>query len=183
MDKLNRYRQVLYALIVITLILGLQFKTSVAQGTDFPSDAKDKQEILWLARVIYSETKRENEQVLVAWIVRNRVETGFRGDTYEEVAKSPSQFSGLNSKDSNYWHNISRDYDSGGGKWKKALSIAEAVYYADNSLRPFPETVRHFYSPKGVSVDPGWSADKKPVLLIKDSDSKNLRFAFYDSVK
>ncbi len=31
-------------------------------------------ETLWLARCIYSETKRPEEQELVAWVVRNRVE-------------------------------------------------------------------------------------------------------------
>jgi spore germination cell wall hydrolase CwlJ-like protein len=183
MDKASKYAKFLYALVVVALILGMQLKISDAEGKDLVADARENEEILWLARVIYSETKRENEQVLVAWIVRNRVETNFRGDTYERVAKSPSQFSGLNQKDLNYWHNITRDYDSQGEKWQKALKIARAVYHADDSLRPFPATVRHFYSPRSVRVDPGWSADKKPVLLIKDNDSVHLRFAFYDSVK
>ena len=32
-------------------------------------------EILWLARAMYSETKRPHEQELVAWVVRNRLES------------------------------------------------------------------------------------------------------------
>ncbi|WP_240332831.1 hypothetical protein [Salinibacter ruber] len=44
---------------------------------------------LWLARAIYSETKLPHEQELVAWVVRNRVETAYRGRrTYRAVAGS-----------------------------------------------------------------------------------------------
>ena len=47
-------------------------------------------ETLWLARCIYSETKRPAEQELVAWVLRNRVETGYRGQTtYESTVLDP----------------------------------------------------------------------------------------------
>jgi hypothetical protein len=147
-------------------------------------NAETKQEILWLARVIYSETKKSNEQVLVAWVVRNRVETEFKGETYEEVAKSRGQFSGLNVSDSQYLHNISRGYGSSGESWENALDVAEAVYFAPEFLRPFPKTVRHFYSPISVKISPDWSADHKPIIVVKDkTEDRNVRFAFYDSVR
>ncbi|WP_243663594.1 cell wall hydrolase [Rhodothermus marinus] len=58
-----------------------------------PPEAIDS-ETLWLARVIYSETKRPEEMELVAWVVRNRVETRFRGKaTYRDVVLDPFQFS------------------------------------------------------------------------------------------
>jgi hypothetical protein len=51
-------------------------------------------ETLWLARVIFSETKRPDEQVLVAWVVRNRVDTRYRGrSSYQGVVLDPWQFS------------------------------------------------------------------------------------------
>jgi len=183
MKNIKRYTLAVYVLIAIVFILGFQFQVSKAEGVDYVADTMEKREILWLARIIYSETKKESEQVLVAWIVRNRVDTEFRGSTYEQVAKSPAQFSGLHSGDAQYSHNISREYESAGESWKKALSIAKAVYFADESLRPFPETVRHFYSPRSVLVDPDWAATHKPVVVLKDNENEQVRFAFYDSVK
>jgi len=171
--------------IILTIVLALWNTSLIEAKENFSSiNADTKEEILWLARVVYSETKNSDEQVLVAWVVRNRVETEFRGETYKEVAKSSGQFSGLNISDAQYLHNISRDYDSSGESWEKALDIAEAVYFSPDFLRPFPKTVRHFYSPLSVSISPEWSADSKPVIVIRDSsEDRNIRFAFYDGVK
>jgi hypothetical protein len=148
-------------------------------------DYAENREILWLARIIYSETKEANEQVLVAWVARNRVETAFRGaNTYHEVATAKRQFSGLNSSDAQYLHNISRSYESSGESWDSALKVAEAVYHSPGFLRPLSKTVRHFYSPRSTNIAPEWSADHKPVLVIKDySKGKSVRFAFYDGIK
>jgi hypothetical protein len=142
-------------------------------------------EILWLARIIYSETKEANEQVLVAWVARNRVETAYRGrDTYHGVAIDKGQFSGLNPRDNQYLHNISRSYVSRGESWDSALEIAEAVYSSSGYLRPFSKSVRHFYSPRAVRFDPKWAADHKPALVIRDSsEDRHVRFAFYDGIK
>jgi len=170
-------------IIIITFSL---WSTNLSEAREWHDslNTEIKEEILWLARVVYSETKEADEQVFVAWVVRNRVETDFRGKTYEEVAKSTGQFSGLNISDSQYLHNISRDYSSSGESWEKALDIAEGVYSSPDFLRPFPQTVRHFYSPRSLNIAPEWSADSKPVIVIRDStEDRNIRFAFYDSVK
>ena len=48
---------------------------------------------LWLARAIYSETKLPHEQELVAWVVRNRVETAYRGRrSYRAVVLDPGRY-------------------------------------------------------------------------------------------
>jgi len=143
----------------------------------------DKEEILWLARIMYSETKRAEEQVLIGWVARNRVETGFQGATYKEVALRSGQFSGLNTSDQNYRHNISRSFTSEGESWGTALRAAEAIYTAPFALRPFPQTVRHFYSPQSLKVGPGWSADISAVHKVIDNETGSVRFAFYDGVK
>ena len=49
--------------------------------TPLPPEMIDN-ETLWLARAIFSETKRPEEQILVAWVIRNRVETGYRGNAH-----------------------------------------------------------------------------------------------------
>ena len=54
---------------------------SLSQSASRPRLPLEKidSETLWLARAIFSETKRVDEQILVAWVIRNRVDTGFRG--------------------------------------------------------------------------------------------------------
>ena len=178
----NRVVTILIALVLVAMFSVWNLKVIEAkQGALVNSDARE--EILWLARVVYSETKRANEQVLIAWVVRNRVETSYTGESYRSVAKAQGQFSGLNRFDKQFAHNISRSYHSEGEAWERALKISEAVYSSPSFLRPFPKTVRHFYSPRSVQIDPEWSASKKPVLLIKDNKNKSVRFAFYDGIK
>jgi hypothetical protein len=143
----------------------------------------DKREILWLARIMYSETKREHEQELIGWVVRNRVDTGYTGRTYEDVAKHSAQFSGLHPTDNRYEHNISRWYESDGESWGKALSLAKKVYFADESERPLALTTRHFYSPNAVSQTPAWAEGQQAVREIKDPKTNFVRFALYDKIR
>ena len=143
----------------------------------------DKSEILWLARVIFSETKDEDEMRLVGWVVRNRVEAGYRGDTYKKVALSANQFSGLNPKDEQYPININMGYDSTNKKWMKALAIADEIYFADDNERPFSSDVKHFYSPMSVTKTPKWTTSGELDYEIPGTDGKPARFVFYSGVK
>ena len=103
--------------------------------------------------------------------------------SYEDVALSPAQFSGLWPSDTQYKLNISRSYSTKGDKaWDQALAIAQAVYFAPEAWRPISETVRHFYSPVAVLRDPHWAEGKKPSLVLRNEEGA-VRFAFYDSVR
>ena len=147
----------------------------VAAYTDYSSPAA--QDILWLARVVYSESKVKEEQIMVAWVVRNRVETGYRGETtYEAVARDPKQFSGIKS--------VSKlEYSDTDMKiWQDTITIARAVYFADASLRPIAKSVRHFYSPEVVVRDPNWAKNKTPTIVLRDNKG-SVQFAFYDSIR
>ena len=143
----------------------------------------DKNEILWLARIMYSETKRADEQRIIAWVVRNRVDTGYNGQSYESVARYSGQFSGLQPYDARYEHNMSRYQSSDGTSWQNALTIAKDVYFADESERPFALTVRHFYSPNAVSRTPDWAKNREAVKQLKDPNTQHVRFALYDNVR
>ena len=143
----------------------------------------DKTEILWLSRVIFSETKDEEEMNLIGWVVRNRVEAGYRGDTYEEVAQSAYQFSGLNPKDLQYDININMGYESINEKWVKALLVAEKIYFADDDERPFSRDVKHFYSPISVGGTPKWTLDGELNYEVPGTNGMAPRFAFYSEVK
>ena len=95
--------------------------------------------MLWLARCIYSETKQPDEQKLVAWVIRNRVETRYRGqDTYDGVVLDPYQFSAFNpgSEKRRLYTNLQANSTARG--WTRALRVAHEVYYAPGYERPFP---------------------------------------------
>ncbi len=144
-------------------------------------NSAEKEEILWLARVIFSETKDVEEMEQIAWVVRNRVENGRWGSSYKEVVLSPSQFSGLDSWDTQYHININLEYDTNNSIWRKALTIAEEVYNADNDDRILSNSVQHFYSPHVVKT-PSWAENKKPVLITYNNVGKQT-FKFYAGVK
>ena len=116
-------------------------------------------EVLWLARCVYSESDRPHEQRLVAWVVRNRVETRYRGYTYREVVLETKQFSAFNAPSARREHLLGLDFDTPLPAWRSVLAIALDVYTADARERPFAVTTRHFYSPVSMvgRKEPAWA--------------------------
>jgi hypothetical protein len=146
-----------------------------------PSITKD--EILWLARAIYSETKRPNEQELVAWTIRNRFETAYRGkNSYQSVVLDPWQFSAFNRNSRKRSHYMSLTDRSNADGFKTAIGIAKRVATADETLRPFPKTTRHFYSERSMvgRRAPAWAANRQPVRVNQPIDPR--RFRFYANI-
>ncbi len=142
-------------------------------------------ETLWLARCIYSETKRAEEQELVAWVVRNRVETGYRGvQTYRDAVLDDYQFSAFNpgSRKRRYYSNLRIDSRAPG--WKNALYLAHYVRHADPSLRPFSSETRHFYSEQAMQgrLHPEWSEGMQPVSPERTFKLDARRFRFFQGV-
>ena len=195
--QIKNYTDAAKLLFAVVSILALQANVLMASDTLAGANNRARQinvysnyespeagDVLWLARILYSESKVREEQIIVAWVVRNRVESGYRGaESYKDVALSPAQFSGLWPGDSQYKLNISRNYKTKGDKaWDQAMAIAQAVYLAPETLRPIAETVRHFYSPIAVTRDPHWVSGMKPSLVLRN-DEGAVRFAFYDGVR
>jgi hypothetical protein len=144
---------------------------------------QEQSEVIWLARVIYSETKIPEEMSFIGWVVRNRVETSFRGSSYKEVATSYGQFSGINLMDPEYLKNIHLNQNHlDNSAWASALAIANAVYTAEPYRRPFPETVRHFYSPSALNTSPSWTHSGALILAIPSPQGGKDRFHFYKGV-
>lgn len=140
---------------------------------------------LWLARAIYSETKLAHEQELVAWVVRNRVETGYRGETtYKGVVLDPYQFSAFNPnapKRSFYTHLTPETQLPG---WQQALSIAHYVQRADPAYRPFSIKTRHFFSEVSMPGHrfPYWAQQKEDVSPGWNYTVDQRRFRFYEKI-
>ncbi len=182
-----------------TLLLGIAFFVSDYTGAEVFSapflslpevnkeqsivKVSDKEEVLWLARIIFSETKFADEMRLVGWVVRNRVEAEYRGTTYKEVARSPYQFSGLNPSDAQYTINVALGYKIENESWQKALVIAKEIYFAEESKRPFAKNILHFYSPVSASGTPTWVNSGTLDYVVRDTKSNTPRFAFYSGVQ
>ena len=147
-----------------------------------PDDVSD--DVLWLARGIYSETKQPHEQELVAWVLRNRVETGYRGErTYEGVVLDPYQFSAFNpgSSKRRLYTSLATDSESAG--WQRALEIAHTVYHSSPTHRPFPQKTRHFYSERSMvgGRTPNWAEGERPVKPVGYRVDPR-RFRFYSGL-
>ena len=152
------------------------------RNAEFASDDV-KEDVLWLARCIFSETKRPDEQELVAWVVRNRVETGYRGkSSYRDAVLDPWQFSAFNENSPKRTFYTDLDFESKARGWQTALFIAYDVLHAPAYERPFPNKTRHFYSERSMkgTLKPDWANNKRPVSLDRNIDPK--RFRFYSGV-
>ena len=176
-------------------LLGLFFtihaSTDVAPPMTLVSDAPPafvldevNDDVLWLARCIYSETKKAHEQELVAWVIRNRVETGYRGETeYEAVVLDPYQFSAFNpgNPKRRLYTSLAPSADS--PAFVQALEVAHGVYYAPGSARPFSQKTRHFYSERSMvgGASPNWSEGQTPVRPVGFRVDPR-RFRFYSGV-
>lgn len=149
-----------------------------------PPDVIDS-ETLWLARCIYSETKRPQEMELIAWVVRNRVETRYRGKhNYESVVLDRYQFSAFNphSHQHRYYSNLGRHVSA--HTWQTALTIAYGVRNSKASSRPFSITTRHFYSERSLinRPHPEWAEGLTPVIPARDFNIDLYRFRFFEGV-
>lgn len=138
-------------------------------------------ETLWLARCIYSESDRPHEQELVAWVVRNRVATGHRGQrTYRDVVLDPKQFSAFNAGAPKRAFYSSLEAGDRAPGWRRALLIASYVRRAPWTQRPFEINVQHFYSEVSMvgRRHPTWAAGKTPVRPNRAFELDPYRFRF-----
>ncbi len=142
-------------------------------------------ETLWLARAIFSESKRPEEQVLVAWVVRNRVETRYRGKrSYEDVVTDPYQFSAFRKQSQKRPFYSTLDATSRVPGWNRALRIAYDIRHVDSEHRPFSIRTRHFYSERSMSRGrhPAWVSGREPVEIDLVMDIDQTRFRFYEDI-
>ena len=139
-------------------------------------------EVLWLTRALVSESNREEEWPFVAWVVRNRVERGFRGKTtYEAVIKDPYQFSAFNpgTRTSFRFKNANIDNYPWPGHWHKAESVAREVILAEDSENPFPNAT-HFLSPVSMrSRGYNWPRWYREFERIEVREVDGDRFQFF----
>jgi hypothetical protein len=149
-----------------------------------PSSTVDES-TLWLARAIYSETKLPHEQELVGWVIRNRVETGYRGQTtYKDVVLDPYQFSAFNPGATKRSFFLSLTPEVQLPSWQQALWIAHYVRHADPAYRPFSIETRHFYSERSMRGrdHPYWANGDRFVTPGFEYQVNERRFRFFEEI-
>lgn len=152
--------------------------------TPLPPEQIDT-ETLWLARCIYSETKKPEEQELVAWVVRNRVDTGYRGTrTYQGAVLDPYQFSAFNPDNPRRHHYLGLDRGTKAPGWQRALRIAYEVRHLPPQARPFSIKTRHFFSERSMPAQrhPNWAQRHKKVAPQNGYRIDERRFRFYKDI-
>lgn len=174
---------IISSLVIFVGMIGITNSPIVPVTVPITQTTCNEEEILWLARIVFSETKIVSEMPYIAWVVRNRVDTEYNGLTYKEVALHPNQFSGLNIGDKQYNMNISMNVHNQNKSWQSALRVATDVCNASTIERLFPETVRHFYSPRSINSSPTWATEKSLYHTIKSINGCADRFAFHKDVK
>ncbi len=144
-------------------------------------------ETLWLARLIYSESKRADEQELVAWVVRNRAESGYRGrHSIEAVTHDPYQFSAFVPGSDTYRYYTGLTAHTVAPGWQRTLALAYYVRHAPASLRPFSPETRHFYSERSLSSPdslPAWTVGMHAVTPSRPIRLEARRFRFYAGIR
>ncbi|MEZ4696194.1 MAG: cell wall hydrolase [Rhodothermales bacterium] len=168
-------------------IAGFATGTAIVEWSNIPdvplSEIDD--ETLWLARCIFSETKDPEEMELVGWVVRNRVETRYRGQsTYKGVILDPFQFSAFNPTTPTLFFYSALPAGADLPGWRDALRIAYIVKTDDGRRRPFSIQTRHFYSELSMvgRRHPVWASGLQPVSPHKGFSIDDRRFRFYEGI-
>lgn len=141
----------------------------------------DMNDVLWLARATMSETKDLDEAYHIMWIIRNRVDSGYRNKhTYQDVILDPYQFSTFNPtedeallKRKRFYMNRNFD-DDNYGNWHVILKMAAVVISLDDAWNPYDITTRHFVHQKALVSKPSWLKSKP--------DNKINTLSVYDGV-
>lgn len=140
--------------------------------------------VIWLARAIYSETKRPHEMRLVGWVIKNRVKVGFKRDsTYRDVILSSHQFSAFNptSRLRFYFATLPYHERKDNKYWSEALQVAKEVVFSKREKPPKPLTSDTFWFYSEVSMPshkkhPDWKYEFQEVNVAFIPDR---RFRFY----
>lgn len=159
-------------------------RTNPSRLAPLPASKIDS-ETLWLARAIYSETKRPEEMELVAWVIRNRVETRYRGrSSYRDVVLDPFQFSAFNPGSGKRLFYSSLTTQTQIRSWQSALTIAYRVRSAAPEFRPFSVQTRHFFSERSMfgRNAPAWAIGQEPVKPERSFTLDERRFRFYEGI-
>jgi spore germination cell wall hydrolase CwlJ-like protein len=132
-----------------------------------PYGLLSNEDINWVARTLYGEFSgyKPIYQETAAWVIRNRLDSGKWGDTYEEVVTARKQFSCFRKNDPNYKKVM--DPNPKGKRWNRAVESATTVLNAPESANPIPG-VMYYYSPRSMTPPgtvPDWAKGRTTIKV------------------
>jgi len=136
-------------------------------NTEGLSNAEER-EVLWATRAILSETRNPREMLLIANVIRNRVDMGYRGkQTAKGVILDPYQFSAFNPGRSSRWRYINMtNQQVDDALWQDAWNAARFAMTAPREVLPFANPcINHFVHPGGLRRIPNWMNHMEQVTL------------------
>lgn len=149
----------------------------------------------WLGLCLLTESNNPVEWPYIAWVIRNRVDSGRFRHTYESVILQPMQFSAFNKytkQDSNIGYagfspvQVFRDKARGYTYIESlfhAVDLAKEIISLPRAEAPFPITACHYWSPISMvprGKKPAWASAAKRLFTPKEIDPN--RFVFADGV-
>lgn len=158
----------------------IQRQTRISDSLKTIVKARKDPRILWTARAIYSETRNPREMRYVGWVIRNRQEANFRGNSYRSVILRRKQFSAFNRGHPlrKVYFSLQPEQAGQRARWFAALRAAEHVVESPRSYSPIPENTFHFYSE--ISMEgrkhPHWRSDLSKVEVAHIEEE---RFRFF----
>lgn len=146
----------------------------------------------WVGLCLVTESNLMHEWGYIAWVIRNRVDSGRFKHSYEQVILQPWQFSAFNK-----WTTMKDKADpmtvfrlmSRGYYWSErlfhAVDVAREVIHADRDMEaPFSINVCHYWSPVSMRPPgsaPKWKDDAKRLFTPEGVDPN--RFVFAEGVR
>lgn len=111
----------------------------------------DTDDVTYLAKTLYGESRGQNRisKEAVAWVIRNRVESGIWGKTYKSVVTAHLQFTCWSSKVDP--GNYAAIQNPSGPAWEECKQVAEEVVSAPASSNPVPSAI-NYYSPRAQAA-------------------------------
>jgi len=151
--------------------------SSQLESTQDSLDVATSKDILWLSRVLYSETDKPLEMYYIAHIVKNRVETCYNGEcSYKGVALDPYEFSAFNrGRDTRYYlMDLKRKNAYNPAKWAASKQIALDVYMSNYDPT---NGATHFFAQVGMPNHsfPNWAYHGEEVELPNNINENRLR--------
>jgi len=144
-----------------------RYKRLANSNTEGLSNAEER-EVLWATRAVLSETNNPREMLLIANVIRNRVDLGYRGrETAKEVILDPYQFSAFNPGREMRWRYINMEPKHvSSERWEEAWTAARYAMTAPREVLPFDNPcVNHFVHPGGLAGTPNWMYEMEQVRL------------------
>lgn len=151
--------------------------SSKLESTRDSLDAATSRDVLWLSRILYTETEKPLEMYYIAHVVKNRVETCYNGNcNYRTVALDPYEFSAFNPNRPlrDYYIQATKSSVLDPGRWAASKQIALSVYL-DNHDPTGGAT--HFFAQVSMKNNsfPDWAYHGDQVTLANNVNENRLR--------